>query len=235
MSLFSRKRKRALRRGLGGALMRVFGPAFVRVLAWTWRTEITGRENLLPAARPEGEGPSGKLIALWHGRMLVGVNCARGLSLSVLVSPSADGQVSERVLRALGYRVIRGSASRGGRRALREMLKELRAGGAIVITPDGPRGPRHKMNPGLAWMSRVTGFPVIPVGLAASSAWRLSSWDSFTIPKPFARVAIIFGDPIEVSREIGEGDLEAITERIRASIFEHERRAFAQVGAREDW
>ena len=91
------------------------------------------------------------------------------------------------------------------------------------------------MNPGLAWISRATGFPIVPVGMAADRAWRLSSWDAFTIPKPFARVTLIFGAPIQVGREGGEVELEACTELIRERMFECERQAFALVGAREDW
>ena len=167
--------------------------------------------------------------------MLVGVAFGRKRDWAVLVSPSGDGEITERMLRAFGYRVFRGSSSAGGARAVREMLGELRAGGVVVITPDGPRGPRHAMNPGVAWMARATGFPVVPVGMVANRAWHLTSWDSFTIPKPFARVCIIFGEPIQVAREVTEAELEAATELIREHMLAGERRALAHVGASEDW
>src|SRR6185436_8641392 len=122
----------------------------------------------------EDETSPGCMVAIWHGRMLLGVECARRSAWSVLVSPSGDGDISERMLQTFGYRVVRGSSSRGGARALREMLELLNGGSVIVLTPDGPRGPRHGMNPGLAWMSRATGFPVVPVGMVSNRAWHLS-------------------------------------------------------------
>ncbi len=212
--------------------MRLVGPRFVRALSKTWKTEVLGLEHL---GLVGGEISRGFMIAIWHGRMLVGVENWRNSDWAVLVSPSADGEISERMLRAFGYRVVRGSSSRGGARALRAMLAELREGGVVVVTPDGPRGPRHSMNPGLAWMARATGFPVVPMGLATNRAWRLSSWDSFTIPKPFARVAIVIGEPIQVAREASENELDSATELIRSRIFDCERRGFAHVGASEDW
>ena len=219
--------------------MRIFGPSFVKCLSWTWRTEVLGLEHLgaigertSGATRNPG---SGRMIAIWHGRMLLGVSYGRERDWAVLVSPSADGDISERMLHAFGYRVIRGSSSRGGARALRTMLDELERGSVIVLTPDGPRGPRHAMNPGLAWMSRATGFPVVPTGLVTNRAWRLSSWDAFTIPRPFARVALVFAEPVQVPREVGEAELDAATELIRARMFECERRGLAHIGAKEDW
>ena len=71
--------------------------------------------------------------------------------------------------------------------------------------------------------------------MVTNRAWHLSSWDSFTIPKPFARVALVFGEPIQVAREVTESELESATELIREHIFDCERRAFAHVGASEDW
>lgn len=228
-----------MRRKIGGALMRWIGPGFVQLLSKTWKTEVLGLEHVGPAAqRKPGAEPiagSGRMIALWHGRMLLGVAYGRQSNWAVLVSPSADGEISERMLRDFGYRVVRGSSSRGGARALRVMLNELEQGSVVVLTPDGPRGPRHAMNPGLAWMSRATGFPVVPMGLVSNRAWRLASWDAFTIPKPFARVALVFGEPVQVERKASEADLDAATELIRTRMFDCERRGLAQIGAKEDW
>ena len=237
--LISRRRKRQLRRTIGGALMRGFGPGFVRLLSKTWKTEVLGLENLGPRSEPDANRITrplrGCMVAMWHGRMMLGVEYGRENNFAVLVSPSADGDISERMLEAFGYRVVRGSSSRGGARALREMLDELRAGELVVLTPDGPRGPRHAMNPGLAWMSRATGFPVVPVGLVANRAWHLSSWDAFTVAKPFARVAIVFGEPVQVAREASDSDMAAATELMRERLLDCERRGFARVGASEDW
>jgi len=220
-------------------MMRAFGPSLVRLLSWTWKTEILGLEHLGAAGerRPDATpiAGAGCMIALWHGRILLGVEFGRKRNWAVLVSPSADGDISVRLLGSFGYRVIRGSSSRGGARAVRTMLRELESGGVVVLTPDGPRGPRHSVNPGLAWLSRATGFPVVPMGLVSDRAWRLRSWDSFTIPKPFARVALVFGEPIQVPRKLREEEMAAAAELIRTRMFDCERRGLAHVGAKEDW
>jgi lysophospholipid acyltransferase (LPLAT)-like uncharacterized protein len=153
----------------------------------------------------------------------------------VLVSRSGDGDVSQELLRGFGYEVIRGSSSRGGARALRDMLAVLDAGSVLIITPDGPRGPRHSMNQGLAWMARATGYPVIPCGLVCDRAWRSKSWDRFTIPKLRARVVFVYGAPIWVGRSASEEDLRQTTERIGVEMTRAEQRGFELLGLEPDW
>jgi lysophospholipid acyltransferase (LPLAT)-like uncharacterized protein len=153
----------------------------------------------------------------------------------VLVSPSDDGSISTLLLEAFGFRVVRGSTSRGGARALRVMLELLQGGGVVVITPDGPRGPRHGVNSGLPWMARATGYPIQPIAFAVDRAWRLSSWDRFTIPKPFARVVIDWGELMHVPRETDPAELERVGEELRSRLMGAEARAFAQLGCEVDW
>jgi lysophospholipid acyltransferase (LPLAT)-like uncharacterized protein len=172
---------------------------------------------------------------MWHGRMMLPLAHHARQGIQVLVSPSRDGDVSEEMLRRFGYAVVRGSSSRGGARALREMLAVLRAGASLVITPDGPRGPRHSMNLGVAWMGRATGFPIVPCGFAYDRAWLLDSWDRFTVPKWRARVAFVFGAPISVTRDGGDEELERATEAVRSAMLDAERRGFAALGREPDW
>jgi lysophospholipid acyltransferase (LPLAT)-like uncharacterized protein len=139
------------------------------------------------------------------------------------------------MLHALGHRVVRGSSSRGGARALRALLEVLDARGVVVITPDGPRGPMHSVNPGLAWMAKATGRPILPLGSAVDRAWHLSSWDRFTIPKPGARVAYTFGEPIRVPREADEAQLQSVTALLRERTLEVECASFAHLGIEPDW
>lgn len=174
-------------------------------------------------------------MALWHGRMILGIPFHPGRPCSILVSPSDDGSISKQLLEACGYGVVRGSASRGGARAMRQMLGVLRNGGVLGITPDGPRGPRHSMNLGLAWMARATGFPVVPCGLAAERAWHARSWDRLTIAKPRARVVMAYGPAITVDRSGGLAALERATEGLREALLHAEEDAFRYLGVEPDW
>jgi lysophospholipid acyltransferase (LPLAT)-like uncharacterized protein len=153
----------------------------------------------------------------------------------VLVSHSHDGELIARMLARFGYRTIRGSSSKGGARAVREMLGEVQKDSVIVVTPDGPRGPRHAMNPGLAWLARETGFPVVPMGYACDKAWYLKSWDRFTIPKFGARHVLCYGAPVRVAKDAGDDELARATETIREELLAAERRGFAHLGREPDW
>jgi lysophospholipid acyltransferase (LPLAT)-like uncharacterized protein len=192
----------------------VVGPPLLGLLARTWRIERRGEAHLTL----DGER-SGLLLTLWHGRMAIGMIPHRNCGYSVLVSHSKDGEVAHRLLRRLGFGTIRGSTSRGAPRVLREMLRDLREGRRVVLTPDGPRGPRHRMNDGVAWMARATGFAVVPVGLGANRVWTLSSWDAFAIPKPFARVVLVYGEPQWVERDADEEAQRRFGERLRERMI----------------
>lgn len=202
------------------------GSFAINLMSKTWRATWEGRENL-EAARGEG---GGHFITLWHGSMLVPMAHHKGCGWLVLVSPSRDGDTIAPTLQRFGYGVIRGSATRGGARALREMLDALRAGNVLIITPDGPRGPMHAMNPGLVWMARATGYKVVPSGFVANRAWHMKSWDRFTVPKPFARVGFVFGKPIAIARHATTAELEQASLDIAAAMHACERRAFELLG-----
>lgn len=226
-----RRRWKRARRKLGALVAAACGPFFLSRLSRTWKLSVHGEERLANAQAAH----RGHFMALWHGRMVLGLPHHGRRDWHVLVSPSADGDISERLLESFRYKVIRGSSSRGGARALREMLTVLDAGAVLIITPDGPRGPRHSMNPGLAWMARATGYPVVPVGFGVDRAWRLKSWDRFTIPKPRARIAMVYGEPVSVPRAATPADLEKATQAIHDSLVAAEREGFAHLSVPIDW
>ncbi|MEM7518881.1 MAG: lysophospholipid acyltransferase family protein [Planctomycetota bacterium] len=209
----------------------LLAPHFLQLMAWTWKVELQN-EAALEAREPnEGEEPpKGLLLTLWHGRMLAGLQYHRDRDYHVLVSQSGDGDISAKLLAAFGYHIIRGSSSRGASRALREMLGALRQRAVVVITPDGPRGPMHSVNPGTAFMARTSGFGIVPVGFACSNAWRLKSWDRYTIPKPFSRIVMCYGDPQFVAPDANSEQLAEATERMREHLLEVERRAHETLG-----
>ncbi|MFO1011308.1 MAG: lysophospholipid acyltransferase family protein [Planctomycetota bacterium] len=226
-----RRRWKQLRRRVGLVLVSACGPFVLGRLARTWKLEVLGEAHL---DRALGEH-RGHFMALWHGRMVLGLPHHGKRDWHVLVSPSADGDISQRLLEGFRYSVIRGSSSRGGARALREMLAVLERGSVLVITPDGPRGPRHSMNPGLAWMARATGYPIVPVGFGVDRAWRLASWDRFTLPKPRARIAMVYGEPVHVPRDATPETLARATEQVRENLIAAEKRGFEHLGVSTDW
>lgn len=229
-----KKRRRFVkhwRRKAGRWAAITIGPLVVRVLASTWRVAIEHEDHV---DRARGEG-GGHIMALWHGRMLIPVTHFARRGYHVLVSKSGDGDVSEALLSRVGYGIVRGSSRGGGTKALRALIELLRSGAGIAITPDGPIGPRHSFTPSVAWMAKATGYAVVPCGFVAGSAWRLSSWDRFTIPKPFARVALVFGEPVHVPREARDDELAHLGDTIRERMLAAEQRGFVLLGAESDW
>lgn len=224
-------RWRRWRRALGKALLARLAPWLLRALAATWRvTFVPG-----PGLDLQRSGAPW-VVALWHGRMLAAMPLRghRGRGITVLVSPSDDGGLADLALRRFDYRVLRGSAHRGGARALRAMDQALADGAQLVLTPDGPRGPRHAMNTGVAWLARARGAPILPVGIAVDRAWRLRSWDRFVIPKPFARLVVVYGEPTPVADDADDAAMEALGGRVRAAMLAAERAAFARLGVADD-
>ncbi|HIG12174.1 MAG TPA: DUF374 domain-containing protein [Planctomycetes bacterium] len=225
------RRFRHARRRAGLVATHLMGPLVVRLLSKTWTTKVLGAEHL-GAARGEG---GGHFMSVWHGRMVLGMTHHEGSGYEVLVSPSADGDISENILKRFGYGVIRGSSSRSGARALRAMMASLEGGTVLVITPDGPRGPRHSTNPGLAWMARATGYAIVPCGFVCDRAWRAASWDRFCVPKIGARLRVVYGEPVYVPREAQPEDLKAATELIRDRMLAAEQAGFDDMGTENDW
>lgn len=225
-----RARFKRRRRRVGQALAANAGHGVVSSLTRTWRYQVEGEERFEAAF-----ADTGCLIALWHGRLLMGVQRFAHRNIRVLVSHSGDGEMMHRLLGSFGYGTIRGSSSRGAPRAVREMLKGLKESPAVVITPDGPRGPRHSMNPGLSWLAQASGRPVVPFGFACDRAWTFNSWDRACLPKPFARVALHHGEPLFLERRADEAAQEAFSERVRQGILACERSAMVALGQEPDF
>ncbi|MEP7384225.1 MAG: lysophospholipid acyltransferase family protein [Gemmatimonadota bacterium] len=172
------------RQRLKVALATALGGSVLRLLARTWRVTREGEEQLR-ALRATGQPI---VIVLWHGELLPILWAHRDQGISVLISTHADGEIIAQICESLGCRTVRGSSSRGGVRALLELVRELEQGHEVAITPDGPRGPRREFAPGAVVAAMRAEAPIIAFGASVDRAWRLHSWDRFVIPKPFARV-----------------------------------------------
>jgi hypothetical protein len=194
----------------------VLAAVAVRALGLTLRLTVIGLDALRPAWRERRP----LIYALWHGRLLMvpwvsarlaGVRGAR--DIRVLASRSRDGELIARFVRRFGLEAVRGSSSRGGAAAVRELAAALRAGDDVVVAPDGPRGPRQRVQPGLPALAALTGVPVVPLAFAARPARRLPTWDAFLIPAPFARCALVFGEAVCVGRDDDRDEARARLER----------------------
>jgi hypothetical protein len=151
------------------------------------------------------------IYAVWHGRILMlPYLYGRRPRLHVLASRSRDGEILTRFVQGFGARVVRGSSSRGGGRALLTLARLVRDDGAeVLVVPDGPRGPRCVARPGAVLLAKLTGAPLVPVGFGASPRTVLRSWDAFVVPHPFARAAVLFGEAITVPAGADRGEIEA--------------------------
>ena len=125
-----------------------------------------------------------------------------------MTSRHKDGEYITRVIRRFGYGAARGSSSRGGKRALVEMIRQLRGNKDVGFTIDGPRGPRYVAKPGAVWIASKTGNAIFPFHISAEKKWVLPSWDHFLIPKPFTRARVLMAPPIYVKPGASEQELE---------------------------
>ncbi|HEY7503408.1 MAG TPA: lysophospholipid acyltransferase family protein [Gemmatimonadales bacterium] len=174
---------------------RAVAPPAMRLIAASWRIGTQHEDRW----RPLYEARRPIVYLLWHEVLLPLLWHHRGQGVVIVVSENRDGQYLSDFARVLGYRSIRGSSSRGAARALLGAVRELQSGDSVAFTPDGPRGPRRELKPGVVAAAQRGGGVIVPVHARADRAWRLDSWDRFLIPKPGARVTVCYGRPFEVS------------------------------------
>jgi lysophospholipid acyltransferase (LPLAT)-like uncharacterized protein len=193
----------------------VLGGALLSSLFATCRVRATGEENYQQfwrAGQPV-------VFVLWHGRLLSGTYHQRGRGLVALISEHRDGEYIARVVQRWGYGTVRGSSTRGGTGALRGLLHNVRSGHSVVVTPDGPQGPRERIKLGALMIAQLSGAPVIPVATGADRSWFFEGgWDRFQVPKPFSRVHILYGEPIHIPRGAREDQLQAFGERVEGAL-----------------
>ena len=152
--------------------------------------------TLRPTFQPPAAPPASGILVLWHADMLPCLRAFAGRGMRVLVSQSADGDMGARAAELLGYRVLRGSSSRGGAEALRRLQRELTTeGGWVALVADGPRGPRGVCKPGAVWLSQACDLPVTGVRALAPHGFTLGGWARVRIPLPFSRVNLRLSEP----------------------------------------
>jgi lysophospholipid acyltransferase (LPLAT)-like uncharacterized protein len=192
----------------GATLLR----AWVRTLNYRYHP-------LGPNVDPSGPALAERYIyAMWHEYLLLPVFCYPRRDVHVLISKHADGQWVAEFCRSLRIPVIRGSTTRGGAEAIRRLLRAGRES-HIALTPDGPRGPRRRVQPGLVYLASRLGLSIVPVGFGVQGCWRMKSWDRFAMPHPWTRTRCVTGSPIAVPPVSDLWKLEEYRLRVESSLM----------------
>ena len=211
------------------------GSLLVSVAAWLLRglfltlgrtyhfDVVAGREHLdalLDKPRPV-------LLCFWHNRAFASAYFLfqklhrQGLEITLLASQSRDGEMVTRLFKRWNLHTVRGSASRGGRDALRALYRAIsKRGTSPVMIPDGPRGPLYEFKIGVAVLAQMSQAPIVPMGFAAEKSWRIKSWDRMFIPRPFSRIVVTVGAPQILDRQLPSEKLEAERERLQNLLDE---------------
>jgi lysophospholipid acyltransferase (LPLAT)-like uncharacterized protein len=182
-----------------------------------------------PTIHPRRTGGLRNLYIFWHETLVSMAGCYARYNIPVLISQHRDGELITQIIRCLGSGAIRGSSTRGGDRALRQMIEQSRLS-HLAVTPDGPRGPRRKMQMGPVYLASRAGVRIVPLGLAAKGAWRANSWDRLAIPKPFMPIYVCCGTPITVPADLSRSELEQYRVLCERSLNETQQRAEAKAG-----
>lgn len=175
----------------------------LRLVSATWKLRLIDAELLFATwtQRPV-------ILAFWHNRVLPLPLVARGQRVCILNSQSRDGEIATRALARWNIHSVRGSATRGGEKGFLALVRAQRRGYHLAVVPDGPRGPRYVVKPGVIHLARFTGAPIFPVTASASRFHQLRSWDRLLVPLPFAEVRYYVGEPLEVAAHSDEARLE---------------------------
>ena len=155
------------------------------------------------------------LFALWHGRMYLSIQAHRRQGIVTMASQSKDGEWITRWLENNGYVVVRGSTTRGGSQALREMVRQVRSGRHAALTVDGPRGPARVVQAGVVQLARLTGAWILPITSSSARPRFLASWDRYLLPAPFSRNIVAYGEPFPIPDGMSE---EAAASRIASAL-----------------
>ncbi len=203
------------------AAISIAGYRLISALGATFRWRTEGLEHFEAITR-SGRQP---IMAFWHGRILPATFYFKRRGIVVIISENFDGEWIAGIIERFGYGTARGSTSRGGRRALLKLSRDLAAGRPAGFAVDGPRGPARVAQPGAVWLAKLTGNPVLPFHLEADRCWTTNSWDRTQIPKPFATVSIAMGAPFEVPRDAQDDGIEAARLELEARLQALEARA----------
>ncbi len=197
------------------------GHPIISALSRTLRWRVEGLEHL-DAVAASGHQP---ILGVWHGRILQGTLYFQRRGIVVITSENFDGEWIARIIHRFGFGTARGSTSRGATGAMRQLIRDMACGKPTAFTLDGPRGPARVAQPGAVWLAKATGHPVVPFHAESSTHWTLKSWDRTQVPKPFATISMIIGEPLYVPREADDRAIETARTALERRLVALEARA----------
>ena len=173
------------------------------------RTKVVGESNI--------EGLDSFILVSWHGKVLGLMEHMKHKGYFALVSQSRDGELITRIAKNFGYNFFRGSSNKGGKEAIKNMGNFFRenTNAKIIITPDGPTGPEHKVKPGALILAQNSGRPIIPMIVDVKNSWKFKNWHTFYLSKPFSKMRVVFGRPLYFNKDEG---IETGTKKIEDAL-----------------
>jgi len=210
-----KKRKKEIIRYVASKLAWLLILAFGKMSRLVVKNE-TLRKKALSSGRP-------LLYVAWHGKMLAPIYVLRNKKIIAMVSEHGDGEIIAQTIVRLGYKTIRGSSTRGGSKAFREMYRELKNGRHCTMLPDGPTGPSRVMKMGAVQLAQRTEGLLLPITFAAERPIIMKSWDGFTLWRPFSKVVVVYGRPIHVPRKLSPEQLESFRIKIENIMNDQQR------------
>jgi lysophospholipid acyltransferase (LPLAT)-like uncharacterized protein len=206
--------------------MKIRNPTVIRwigflgaILIRVWIGTLSFRFRIMGQSNYPRRGPMSRryIFVFWHENILVPCEAFVRPDILVLVSQHADGEMIAQVCKHVGWGVIRGSSTRGGIKALREMIRASQSH-HFAVMPDGPRGPRRHVQLGLIYLAAKTGLPIVALGIGHDRPWRLKTWDRFAVPRPFTQAICLALDPIHVPPDSTKAQMEEFRARVEQNL-----------------
>ncbi|SMF38143.1 lysophospholipid acyltransferase family protein [Pseudobacteriovorax antillogorgiicola] len=193
----------------------------LRLLHWTLRYQYFRMDHRQSAEQAHSSGSYAP--ALWHQNAVASLIAHQNLDFKAMVSSDLPGEIIVKVLSFFGYDSIRGEPARGGRVALREIYAKIPSGIKVAMTVDGPEGPRHEVKAGVVAIASTKAIPILPVAAVADRYWELKTWDRLRIPKPFAKVRVMYGQPIVIKENCEASEFEQTKIQVSQALHRIER------------
>ena len=213
----------------------VLVPHLLRAIMWlitvTCRVKWHGRDEF----NRYTQNKQTYIMAAWHNCSTLGAWLIGGIDCTAMVSDSRDGEYVARYSILAGWKIVRGSTSSGSKKASLAIMRLLRRGEPVLLTPDGPRGPRYAAQAGIVWLATAGKAPILPFHTEASRSWKLNSWDQHIFPKPFSTIHISIGKAFEIDPELGKNDPEAAKALVTRHLMENMRHAQRAAGLEPEY